>query len=338
MYGQLAVRYGGQVLQVPCQGHETAGELQVAILIHAAGLTDRLGNPCLPDAEAAQQLPVGGGLPEGSCEFRLWCQMVPLPWGHAMAWPSPGQARIFDLRRSKAAPRCQSSSAAGCLRCEKLASGHALTSRWLRFRKEAAEAAALAAAQASKAPLVVHIRSDKRIAPLVLFGNDSGEVPAAAAIAAFALRQAASVRWPQCPFCRRLRSCAEHLEKLREELLPAAVPAKTCCLQLWVGFKQLQLDEDLAAFRDPERGRVDVVAKVDPKSPNCQGAECPRCALLADAEPVSAALRRRRHFWRRKRAAFLLRFGETQGKMPPLVVFLQRTCPETTFHLIVTFL
>ncbi|CAE7484676.1 hypothetical protein AK812_SmicGene10745 [Symbiodinium microadriaticum] len=65
---------------------------------------------------------------------------------------------------------------------------------------------------------------------------------------------------------------------------------------------------------------------------------CQRCASLADAEPVSAALRRRRHFWRCKRPAFLLRFGQTVEQLAPLVAFFRRSCPETTFHLIVTFL
>jgi len=262
--------------------------------------------------------------------------MVPLQIGQSVSMFGSGQARVFDLRRNKASRRCQGFSTG--LRCSKLASAHELTSRWFQMRKEAAETAAQAATKASDTSLLVHVRAAKRIAPILLFANEAGEVPVAAAITAFALREAAARIWPQCALCQRLQSCSVHLPQLREELLPAALPPLTCRLQLWAGFERLRSDEDLRNYRDPLRGRVDLVAKADPKSLHCQGTECQRCASLADAEPVSAALRRRRHFWRCKRPAFLLRFGQTVEQLAPLVAFFRRSCPETTFHLIVTFL
>ncbi|CAE7757804.1 TIC214, partial [Symbiodinium sp. CCMP2456] len=46
-----------------------------------------------------------------------------------------------------------------------------------------------------------------------------------------------------------------------------AVPPLTCRLQLWAGFERLRSDEDLRKYRDPLRGRVDLVAKVGPGGP-----------------------------------------------------------------------
>eukprot|EP00439_Symbiodinium_sp_Y106_P029982 s3208_g3.t1 len=148
-----------------------------------------------------------------------------------------------------------------------------------RFVQEAAETAAQAATKASDTSLLVHVRAAKRIAPILLFANEAGEVPVAAAIAAFALREAAARIWPQCALCQRLQSCSVHLPQLREELLPAAVPPLTCRLQLWAGFERLRSDEDLRNYRDPLRGRVDLVAKADPKSLHCQGTETSRAAM-----------------------------------------------------------
>eukprot|EP00913_Durusdinium_trenchii_P027549 g25839.t1 len=46
----------------------------------------------------------------------------------------------------------------------------------------------------------------------------------------------------------------------------------------------------------------------------------------------------RRHFWRCKRGAFLLRCGLTTGTDGGLASFLQRACPELVFQLMVSFL
>ncbi|CAJ1352306.1 unnamed protein product [Effrenium voratum] len=315
------VRHAGRVFQVPVDQEElTAGELQVSVLLQAAGLR-------LTDSDA--QIPPG--LPEGSCELRLWCQMMPLDWSEVV--PCSAEARIMDLRLRNGRP-CRSSSS--CHRCEQLASMHPLTARWQRLQKETDAAAALAALKAADAPFVVNIRSARRIASIVLEGCRPATT--AAAVVAFCLRQCAAQRWPQCSSCRRLNNCDLHQEKLREQLLPAAIPDGTCAWQLWDGLARLDAEEDLRSFQGPRSGRVLVlVAKVDPKSPPCSGLECQRCAVLADAQPETAALRRRRHFWRLKRGAFLLRFGQCT-EPTGLVMFLQRICPEVAFHLIVSYL
>ncbi|CAJ1398180.1 unnamed protein product [Effrenium voratum] len=329
------VRHAGRVFQVPVDQEElTAGELQVSVLLQAAGLRRQRieGSPSdcgcrLTDSDA--QIPPG--LPEGSCELRLWCQMMPLDWSEVV--PCSAEARIMDLRLRNGRP-CRSSSS--CHRCEQLASMHPLTARWQRLQKETDAAAALAALKAADAPFVVNIRSARRIASIVLEGCRPATT--AAAVVAFCLRQCAAQRWPQCSSCRRLNNCDLHQEKLREQLLPAAIPDGTCAWQLWDGLARLDAEEDLRSFQGPRSGRVLVlVAKVDPKSPPCSGLECQRCAVLADAQPETAALRRRRHFWRLKRGAFLLRFGQCT-EPTGLVMFLQRICPEVAFHLIVSYL
>eukprot|EP00434_Breviolum_minutum_P013264 symbB.v1.2.011684.t1/scaffold792.1/size162212/8 len=119
-------------------------------------------------------------------------------------------------------------------------------------------------------------------------------------------------------------------------LYPKAIPLGSCALQLWQGLSQLDAEEDLEDFID-SNALTAFVAKVNPKSPPCAGAECQRCKLLADADPSTAAFRRRRHFWRWKRGAFLLRFGRSATKTSPLVEFLQ-SCPEMVFHIMVTYL
>lgn len=320
MHGQLVVRHAGQLFQAPedfASSELTAGELQVSVLLFAAGLTDRSGHPTVPDLLALKQLPAA--LPEASCEFRLWCQMMPLEWSDTV--PCRQQAQVLDLRRRKSGSRCQTKF---CTRCQQLASMHKVTLRWLRLRKEAAEQEA--AMKAATMPLVVNIRYEKRIAPIVLpRDRDEQKVSVGAALVSFSFRLCAAQRWQRCAACRRLQCCETHFKELQEILYPAVVPPGTCTLQLWQGLSQLDAEEDLEGILQC-RTVTALVAKVNPKSPQCAGMECQRCKLLADADPSTAAFRRRRHFWRWKRGAFLLRFGKSSGTSP-LVEFL-RTCPE----------
>lgn len=289
----------------------------MSVLLLAAGIIDRSGQPLLPELT----------LPEGSCEFRLWCQMMPLHWSDPI--PCVQQASL-DLRRRKAGKLCQGSS---CPRCEELARLHPQSSRWLQLVEEAKAQASFAALKAKDSPVVVNIRYGKRIAPIVL--PREPKVSVAAVLSSFSFRLCASQQWPRCAACRRLQHCAKHLEQLQEILLPAVIPAGTCSLQLWQGLAQVCFDEDL---NDLETfSSAACVAKVDPKCPPCLPG-CPRCAAVAEADPNLASVRARRHFWRCKRGAFLLRCGLTTGTDGGLASFLQRACPELVFQLMVSFL
>ncbi|CAE8694954.1 unnamed protein product [Polarella glacialis] len=384
---RLVVRFGGRLLEAPAffPGLEerTAGQLQVAVLLMAAGFTDKAGT-AVPDSDALARLPAGC-VPEGSCELRLWCQMAPLAPEAPLPSAARGKSLILDLKRRGKA-QCQSRALGGepCSHCLQLASLHELTERWLLQRKAAAFAAS-AAAKAADLPLVVHIRagrfgevlgqggsrsstSNKSNSPtisIILAGNASpsktaikgehigqeGPVSgsAGAAIAAFALRTEASRRWLRCAACRFSLHCQEHLEALQEELLPAAVPAGTCRLQLWDGLVRLSAEEALKPLADAYRPRsLLLIAKADPLSPPCPGpASCARCAQVADLEPGVAAMRRRRHFWKNKRPAFALRVLATNCSSSevcgtcteaPMLTFLRRDCPEEAFRLIVSLL
>eukprot|EP00434_Breviolum_minutum_P013262 symbB.v1.2.011682.t1/scaffold792.1/size162212/6 len=135
MYGgSLLVRHAGQVFQAPPPADDnrnelTAGELQVSVLLLAAGLIDRSGRPMVPDVLAVRQFP--DGVPEASCEFRLWCQMMPLEWSEVI--PCMQQVQTLDLRRRKNGSRCQGGL---CARCQHLASMHEVTVRWLRLKQD----------------------------------------------------------------------------------------------------------------------------------------------------------------------------------------------------------
>eukprot|EP00438_Fugacium_kawagutii_P013812 Skav210603 [mRNA] locus=scaffold234:59183:62863:+ [translate_table: standard] len=56
VFGHLLVRHGGQIFQAPEPRSLTAGELQVSVLLFAAGVTDRNGRQTVPDVLALKQL------------------------------------------------------------------------------------------------------------------------------------------------------------------------------------------------------------------------------------------------------------------------------------------
>lgn len=338
----IVVRLGGRRIEAPgISAQSTCGEVHLAVLLHVAGLIDTFGSQIAPDAEALVRLP-WSGVPEAACEFRLCKQFAhlrpegPLP---------PGQPLVLDLRQrsGSGAARCGSRRADGdCKRCADLASLHALTARWRSMKEAAKLREELALSTQNAQPLVVNIRfSGTRAAAATLaLGGAEDARTVAAALAAFSLRLEAGLRFgPTCGRCRSHAHCEVHVQELRHELLPLGLPRCTCRLQLWDGLVRVEpIAAPLAQFASLRGGPLRLVAKEGSGGPACDGRCCLRCAEIAEADPDTCALRRRRHFWGRKRQAFLIRRRAAGERCSALGVFLADVCPPDVFRAVVMFL